>query len=82
MLITIDGEDARDFDDAVYCEKQGQGWKFISRYCRCFQLCDSMDSALDRDAYERGTSVYFPQRVVPYAARGIIQWALFAQSRR
>lgn len=63
-LVTIDGEDARDFDDAVYCEKQGKGWKLwvaiadVSYYVR-------MRSALDTEAYNRGNSVYFPNRVVP-----------------
>lgn len=63
-LVTIDGEDARDFDDAVYCEKQGKGWKLwvaiadVSYYVR-------MQSALDKEAYNRGNSVYFPNRVVP-----------------
>ncbi|OOF85687.1 ribonuclease R [Rodentibacter ratti] len=63
-LVTIDGEDARDFDDAVYCEKQGKGWKLwvaiadVSYYVR-------LRSALDNEAYNRGNSVYFPNRVVP-----------------
>ena len=63
-LVTIDGEDARDFDDAVYCEKHGKGWKLwvaiadVSYYVR-------LRSALDTEAYHRGNSVYFPNRVVP-----------------
>ena len=70
-LVTIDGEDARDFDDAVYCEpakigrsRAPNGWRLIvaiadvSHYVR-------PDAALDRDAYERATSVYFPRRVIP-----------------
>ena len=63
-LVTIDGEDARDFDDAVYCEKYGKGWKLwvaiadVSYYVR-------LRSALDVEAYNRGNSVYFPNRVVP-----------------
>lgn len=63
-LVTIDGEDARDFDDAVYCEKSGKGWKLwvaiadVSYYVR-------LRSALDTEAYNRGNSVYFPNRVVP-----------------
>jgi len=60
-LVTIDGEDV---DDAVYCEKSGKGWKLwvaiadVSYYVR-------LRSALDTEAYNRGNSVYFPNRVVP-----------------
>lgn len=64
-LVTIDGEDARDFDDAVYCEaKKGGGWRLwvaiadVSYYVR-------PDSALDKEAIQRGNSVYFPSQVVP-----------------
>ncbi|MDK7279889.1 ribonuclease R [Haemophilus seminalis] len=63
-LVTIDGEDARDFDDAVYCEKHGKGWKLwvaiadVSYYVR-------LRSTLDVEAHNRGNSVYFPNRVVP-----------------
>ena len=67
-LVTIDGEDARDFDDAVYCEPakvgRGDGFRLIvaiadvSHYVR-------PDTSLDTDAIERSTSVYFPRRVIP-----------------
>lgn len=71
-FITIDGEDARDFDDAVYCEQINvgrgktyrKGWRLlvaiadVSHYVR-------PNDAIDQDAIERGTSVYFPRRVIP-----------------
>jgi ribonuclease R len=67
-LVTIDGEDARDFDDAVYCEpiKQGQlkGWRLIVAIADVSHYVKS-GTALDADAYERATSVYFPRRVIP-----------------
>lgn len=64
-FVTIDGADARDFDDAVYCEPRKQGgWKLyvaiadVSHYVK-------PNSALDQEAIERGNSVYFPSRVIP-----------------
>ncbi|ASK78263.1 ribonuclease R [Paraphotobacterium marinum] len=64
-FITIDGEDARDFDDAVYCEsKPSGGWRLwvaiadVSHYIKKY-------SELDKEALKRGNSVYFPQKVVP-----------------
>ncbi len=68
-LVTIDGEDARDFDDAVYCEpldpaRPGAGWRLlvaiadVSHYVKPGAL-------LDREAQARSTSVYFPRRVIP-----------------
>jgi len=69
-FVTIDGEDARDFDDAVYCEKPG-GWKLLTGGFRLYvAIADvshyvKVDSALDKEAVVRGNSVYFPERVVP-----------------
>ncbi len=63
-LVTIDGEDARDFDDAVYCEAKPKGWKLIV----CIADVSSYvlpGTALDREARLRGNSVYFPDRVIP-----------------
>jgi ribonuclease R len=63
-FVTIDGETAKDFDDAVHAVKEGKGWRLrvaiadVSHYVR-------HGDALDQDARERGTSVYFPRRVIP-----------------
>ena len=63
-LMTIDGADARDFDDAVYARKEKKGWTLwvaiadVSAYVK-------PDAPLDKEAAKRGTSVYFPQRVIP-----------------
>ncbi len=68
-LVTIDGEDARDFDDAVYaCEDDSPdnigGWKAIVAIADVAYYVRAFD-ALDNEAYERGNSIYFPDRVVP-----------------
>ncbi|QLQ24640.1 MAG: ribonuclease R [Dechloromonas sp.] len=63
-LVTIDGETARDFDDAVYCERKGRAWRLVvaiadvSHYVR-------PGMTLDAEAMERGNSIYFPRRVIP-----------------
>jgi ribonuclease R len=63
-LVTIDGETARDFDDAVYCERAGKGFRLIVAIADVSHYVHDAD-AVDRDARERGTSVYFPRRVIP-----------------
>ncbi|TCI00529.1 ribonuclease R [Roseococcus sp. SYP-B2431] len=63
-LVTIDGDDARDFDDAVFAEPDEDGWKVIVAIADVAHYV-TPNSALDREAWTRGNSVYFPDRVVP-----------------
>ncbi len=63
-LVTIDGADARDFDDAVYAERSGKGWRLIVAIADVSHYVKT-GSALDEEAYEHGNSVYFPSRVIP-----------------
>lgn len=63
-LVTIDGEDARDFDDAVYAERTGKTWRLIVAIADVANYVRP-GTALDREAYNRGNSVYFPQQVIP-----------------
>jgi ribonuclease R len=63
-LVTIDGEDARDFDDAVYCERTRKGWRLLVAIADVGYYVKP-HSAIDREACLRGNSVYFPDQVVP-----------------
>jgi len=63
-LVTIDGETARDFDDAVFCEPQGKGWRLVVAIADV-SFYVKPGEPLDKDAYDRGNSVYFPRRVIP-----------------
>ncbi|MCL2161880.1 MAG: ribonuclease R [Betaproteobacteria bacterium] len=63
-LVTIDSETARDFDDAVFCERNGKGWRLVVAIADVSHYVESGD-ALDADARARGNSVYFPRRVIP-----------------
>ena len=63
-LITIDGETARDFDDAVYAEKIGRNYRLVVAIADVSHYVKP-DDAIDIDAQERATSVYFPRRVIP-----------------
>ncbi|MGH8477929.1 MAG: ribonuclease R [Methylococcales bacterium] len=63
-LVTIDGEDARDFDDAVYCKRSPKGWKLLVAIADVSHYV-APGCALDQEAQNRGTSVYFPEQVIP-----------------
>ena len=63
-LATIDGSDARDFDDAVYCEQRSSGWHLVVAIADVGAYVRP-GSPIDVEAQQRGTSVYLPQRVVP-----------------
>ena len=63
-LLTIDGADARDFDDAVHCERTREGWTILVAIADVAHYVKP-GSALDQEAQQRGTSVYFPREVIP-----------------
>jgi ribonuclease R len=63
-LVTIDGESAMDFDDAVYCEPVGRGWRLLVAIADVSAYV-LPGATLDEEAQRRGTSVYFPGRVIP-----------------
>ena len=63
-LITIDGETARDFDDAVYAESIGKNWRLVVAIADVSYYVQP-NNILDKEAFDRGNSVYFPRRVIP-----------------
>ncbi|MFZ1575505.1 MAG: ribonuclease R [Chromatiaceae bacterium] len=63
-LVTIDGADARDFDDAVFCQRRPKGWRLLVCIADVSAYV-APGSALDTEAHSRGNSVYFPDRVIP-----------------
>jgi ribonuclease R len=63
-LVTIDGEDARDFDDAVYCKRTPKGWKLLVAIADVSHYVQ-VNTELDKEAKNRSTSVYFPEQVIP-----------------
>ena len=69
-FVTIDGEDARDFDDAVYCERTARGWRVVVAIADVSAYIQP-GSALDGEARLRGNSVYFPDRVIPMLPESI-----------
>ena len=80
-IFTIDGEDAKDFDDAVGIERHGRGWKLyvsiadVSHYVR-------VGGAIDNEALQRATSIYLPGRVVPMLPETLSNWVCSLVPRR
>ena len=63
-FVTIDGKDAKDFDDAVYCSKEDYGFNLKVAIADVAEIV-KLDTEIDKEAFKRGTSIYFPQKVIP-----------------
>ena len=63
-FVTIDGKDAKDFDDAVYCSKEDYGFNLKVAIADVAEIVEQ-DTEIDKEAFKRGTSIYFPQKVIP-----------------
>ena len=63
-LMTIDGDDSKDFDDAVFAKRRKNGWRLVVAIADVSHYVKP-GSELDKEAFKRGNSVYFPQRVIP-----------------
>ena len=63
-FVTVDGKDAKDFDDAVYCSKEDYGFNLKVAIADVAEIVER-DTEIDKEAFKRGTSIYFPQKVIP-----------------
>jgi ribonuclease R len=69
-LVTIDGEDSRDFDDAVFCQREGNNWRLVVAIADVSHYVP-IGGELDKEAWNRSTSVYFPAEVIPMLPEAI-----------